>query len=656
MRLASSKRSKRLSTVTVISIFGVAFGVLALTAVLGVTGGFQQAFQEKILGIYPHMVVLNRSGELTDYDGTIARLIDIPGVTGASAATYDDMMIAAGMNRAGTIVKGIDLNTVQTVIPIADLMQQGELKALEEDVAFTPSENRMETSGFFTQTWNTVIAFPDGRLQNFQTPPSRTHKGKAHVKVLDLRSGRSTTDPEHFNVRLATPAIAHDTPPISFTAVRHGALSEPRHLAAGKYLMDGHEAPLLLTSDAHVLIVLAPSGKPDDTVILTDPQVDPIPEGHSMVRLVHLGMNDANHSPSITLADQSGQALASFDANGRPDAFTPVPGRLPGIILGVDLAERLNVGPGDEISLVTPLRGVDRSMLGERITAPSSVRHTVTGIFQSGFYEYDVRLAIVNLNAAQRFLNRGQVARWIEVRTDKLLNIAETKRRVAASLDPYGLHTLGEHAASLKKRYQRLARGEAGTKALASPTGLVDHVSNVMDSIQLLKFQELDFGYRPQFRLIDWQEMNANLLSALKLQKVVLTIFFLIIIVVGSFVVVGSQIMVVHEKTPDIAILKTMGCDDSMIRTVFTLQGLLVAGIGTAVGLVMGAILVGLMGWVDYQLDASVYLIDHLPVSLDAWDLLLIAGATGLCTTIATQYSAARAASKTIVDGLRSLD
>ena len=554
MRLASSKRSKRLSTVTVISIFGVAFGVLALTAVLGVTGGFQKAFQEKILGIYPHMVVLNRSGELTDYDDIIARLIDIPGVTGASAATYDDMMIAAGMNRAGTIVKGIDLNTVQNVIPIADLMQQGELKALEEDVTFTPGENRMETSGFFTQTWNTVIAFPNGHLQNFQTPPSRTHKGKAHVQVLDLRSDRSTNDLERFNVRLVAPGIGQDapiarddTPAISFSTARPGALSDPRHLTSGKYLMDGHEEPLLLASDAHVLIVLAPSGKPDDTVILTDPQVDPIPEGHSMVRLVHLGVDDANHPPTITLANETGQALASFDASERPAAFTPIPGRLPGIILGVDLAERLNVGPGDEISLVTPLRGVDRSMLGERITAPSSVRHSVTGIFQSGFYEYDVRLAIVNLKAAQRFLNRGQVARWIEVRTDRLLNIAETKRRVAASLDPYGLHTLGEHAASLKKRYQRLAQGEAGTKALAAPTGLVDHVSNVMDSIQLLKFQELDFGYRPQFRLIDWQEMNANLLSALKLQKVVLTIFFLIIIVVGSFVVVGSQIMVVHE-------------------------------------------------------------------------------------------------------------
>jgi lipoprotein-releasing system permease protein len=174
--------------------------------------------------------------------------------------------------------------------------------------------------------------------------------------------------------------------------------------------------------------------------------------------------------------------------------------------------------------------------------------------------------------------------------------------------------------------------------------------------VNLLKYQETDFGYQPRYRLIDWEEMNANLFSALKLQKIVLTIFFLIIIIVGSFVVVGSQIMIIHEKGPDIAILKAMGATARTIRAVFTLQGLFVAGLGTLFGLVAGFVACWILVAVDYRLDASVYLIDRLPVEIDVANAILVAVATALCTLAATQYSAARAAAKTPVEGLRAVD
>jgi lipoprotein-releasing system permease protein len=369
-----------------------------------------------------------------------------------------------------------------------------------------------------------------------------------------------------------------------------------------------------------------------------------------MVRLVHANPNTG----PVHLRTSDGTTHPTV----RPGEFTrhrAVPGRLPGIVLGRELARRLEAEVGDEITLVTPLRGVDHSMLGPSGTTPSSTRHVVTGVFESGFYEYDVRLALVGITAAQRFLNRGKVIRWLEVRADDLMQVRDVRRRVAASLDPFDFETVVRHSQELARKLTRIADGEISGTTLRDPVGMIDQIDNAAKAIRLLKYQDLDFGYHPRFRLIDWQEMNTNLLGALKLQKVVLTIFFLIIIVVGSFVVVGSQIMVIHEKTADIVILKAMGCTRSAIRLAFTLQGLLVASIGTAVGLGVGAGLVALLGVIDFPLDASVYLIDHLPVRLDTLDLLLIAGATGICTVIATQYSAGKAASQTVVDGLRSL-
>ncbi len=156
--------------------------------------------------------------------------------------------------------------------------------------------------------------------------------------------------------------------------------------------------------------------------------------------------------------------------------------------------------------------------------------------------------------------------------------------------------------------------------------------------------------------VFDWMEKNINLFSALKLQKVVLSMFFLIIIFVGSFVVVGSQIMVVHEKTREIAILKAMGATRGAIRLVFTLQGLFVALVGALSGLAAGLLLVWLIDVVDYKLDKSIYLIEQLPARVAPLELTLIAIGALLCTLITTQLSAGRAANKHVVDGLRAID
>jgi lipoprotein-releasing system permease protein len=92
------------------------------------------------------------------------------------------------------------------------------------------------------------------------------------------------------------------------------------------------------------------------------------------------------------------------------------------------------------------------------------------------------------------------------------------------------------------------------------------------------------------------------------------------------------------------------------VRLVFTLQGLFVAVIGLVAGLAVGLGMVAIIDAVDYELEASIYLIDHLPATVHGSELALIAIGTLLCTLVTTQISAGRAAAKTPVAGLRQVD
>jgi lipoprotein-releasing system permease protein len=332
------------------------------------------------------------------------------------------------------------------------------------------------------------------------------------------------------------------------------------------------------------------------------------------------------------------------------------PGRLPGIVLGVKLAERLRAKPGSVVTLVSPLRGIDNKMLGPFGMAPTSARYAVSGIFDSGFHEYDVRLSLVDFRAAQRFLNRGDVAQWLDVRFDDVLKVKRYGRDVKAALDPYSLPDFLDATADLERRLDRIAEGDVRGYPMTPPDDVVSYLRNVTGAMHLMASQGLDFGVSDSYKLIDWEEMNHNLFSALKLQKVVLSIFFLIIIVVAAFNVVGSQIMIVHEKSSNIAILKSMGATGGQVRKIFLLQGLIVSGVGTLVGLVLGLGVCLVIDGVGYPLDPEVYLIGQLPVVIDVLESALVALGGLVFTFAAIQYSAGRASKKTPVEGLRTID
>jgi lipoprotein-releasing system permease protein len=212
---------------------------------------------------------------------------------------------------------------------------------------------------------------------------------------------------------------------------------------------------------------------------------------------------------------------------------------------------------------------------------PRSQTFRVAGIFDSGMYEYDSTIAYVSLWAAQRFLGIGDRVTGIEVRVDDIYAADRVARAIGKALG----------------------------------------------------------GYPYWSR--DWMRMNKNLFSALKLEKIVMFIILTLIILVAAFNIVGTLIMVVIEKTRDIAILKSMGATRRSIMKIFMIEGAVIGLVGTLLGLLGGYTICTLLATYKFiELPSDVYYISTLPVRMNPLDVALIAVAAIVITLAASVYPA----------------
>lgn len=149
-------------------------------------------------------------------------------------------------------------------------------------------------------------------------------------------------------------------------------------------------------------------------------------------------------------------------------------------------------------------------------------------------------------------------------------------------------------------------------------------------------------------------EMNANLFAALKLERIGMFIVLAMVVLVGSFSIVTTLVMLVMEKTRDIAILKSMGATRSMIRRVFILQGVIIGAVGTLLGYALGiGIALLLQRYQFIKLPPGVYTLDHLPVLLNWTDIGLVGASAMLLCFLATLYPAGQAAGLVPAEALR---
>jgi lipoprotein-releasing system permease protein len=224
---------------------------------------------------------------------------------------------------------------------------------------------------------------------------------------------------------------------------------------------------------------------------------------------------------------------------------------------------------------------------------PLMKRFIVAGFFETGMYTYDGSLAFIRLADAQLLTQRKSSASAVELRVDRIF------------------HT----------------------------TDIGNHLISILGSA---------YSYH------DWIQLNKNLFSALKLEKAAMFITLTLIILVATFSITSSLVMLVMEKTKDIAILRTMGATGRRIKRIFVLQGMFIGLIGTTAGVVIGSALCWLQA--KYQLirlPGDVYYITALPIDLRIADLAVVAlSAIAICF-LATLYPAHQAARLDPVEAIR---
>jgi lipoprotein-releasing system permease protein len=257
-----------------------------------------------------------------------------------------------------------------------------------------------------------------------------------------------------------------------------------------------------------------------------------------------------------------------------PDAAEDKGRPLPGVVVGITLARELDVKLGDRVKVISPLTGVDTSLVRAGTRAPKSRDFKVIGIFEAGFQEYDSRLIYVDLYEAQAFQNQG----------DTVVGVEMSLRDIDKSAD-----------------------------------------------VALRLERELGGG---PFHTMDWRELNHNMFTALEMQKVMLSLVIATIIFVAAFNVVATLIMIVLEKRREIAILKAMGAKDLAILQIFLVQGASIGAVGTGLGLLIGGTICGYLNVFRFPLDPKVYLIDHLPIRTSWTEFAAtILIAIGICVT-----------------------
>ncbi len=639
-RITRSRKSRFLSLITTVSIVGIALGVMALTIVISVTGGFEEAFRERILGLHPHLLVWPRQSDaLVDYRDAIRALEADPRVLGATPATYDEMMIGHRDRRAGAIVKGVDPATVASVTDVSALLVEGSMDALVEQPSLTQDGGgTMSLHNLLSETaWTIVVWGNDADhvtiVENHLALPSL---GETHISIF------------HGDTKLGAVDVAIDeTDPHVAQTLEPGQHSRPISMLAGPFNVRlGNESnetkPMDLASGRSNLLILRPGG--GRTLIETDPE-RPL-DGECRVRIV-----DVRADPAQPMA---------IHYEGRPlEVDTPhlLTARAPVILLATALAKRLDAQVGSRISISTPYRGLGARGNAPMGMEPTSGRFEVAGIFRTGYHDYDKRFAIISFSAATRFLNSGDRPKWLEVRVDDLLQIDDRKQVVEQIVQPYGLPDMMVDLKRITSRITRVTSGDVRQYSLEEPTSALSTLRNTAQVMESLR-TTVPYGIGPRraFNIITWREMNAPLFSALKLQKNVLSIIFAIIILVAAFNIVGTQIMLVHEKTREISILKAMGATGSSIKSIFLMQGLLISGLGTGLGLILGLGACVLVDQVGYPLEPEVYLISELPVAIDLTVIGFIAFISLTLTLLSTLYSAGRAGRLLPVQGIRYVE
>ncbi len=266
------------------------------------------------------------------------------------------------------------------------------------------------------------------------------------------------------------------------------------------------------------------------------------------------------------------------------------------IVLGLELAAELQAAIGDRVTLT----------LAEGIVTPAGVvprtkRFIVSGIYRVGMYEFDRRLAFINLEDSQRLFRMGDAV-----------------------------------------------------------TGIRLSVTDVFDAPQIVRRAAIEGG--GGVLVTDWTRRNVNFFRSIQITKSILFVILLMVVAVAAFNIVSTLVMVVKDKQSDIAILRTVGATPRDILRIFITQGTVIGVLGTVAGMTLGVLLsLNLEGIVQFMeatfgikfLAADVYFISDLPADLRVMDVVRISSIALVLALLSTLYPAWRGARTSPAEALR---
>ena len=311
-------------------------------------------------------------------------------------------------------------------------------------------------------------------------------------------------------------------------------------------------------------------------------------DANSSLSPVASGAVDSKTNTTTTAGGEGARSTRTPAQTDSPDDLAGVQQRvasMPPIILGTDMAHEIGATVGSVVLVTSP-----QGELTPFGMVPKYIRFRVVGIFNSGFFDYDSSWAFIRLSDAQELFGLGDVISVIQFKLDDIYRAGEVAHQLEQAAD--------------------LASGSHG------------------------------------FMATSWMEQNKPLFRALRLERVVTYITIGLIVLVAALNILISLIMMVMEKTKDIAVLMSLGTKKAQIRRVFIAQGVLIGVIGTAIGLVLGYAISYAGGhYHPIALSAEVYSIDYVPFAprlMDGIIVALVSIGISFVATIYPSWAAAR--------------
>ena len=596
IRYLMAKRDRNmLSVITLISVGGVAVGVMALIVVLSVMGGFEADFREKITGSKAHVVISARDGYIENYEEIRAIALETDRVEGANGYVEAEVMLNSPTNLQAAILRGIDYREIVTTTKLGDYIEEGKLEYLEdpdalpsismvgsivqrgtlsiqsdtEDGGLTDEKvDRLEQAGA-----RAAIAFAGDKHGAWIAKGTQEIELPADVETAPetvVGDANSPKNAERNADELAKKGELYDLPDVDPVAPMPGRRSA---VDVGNNASDGDLSPELLAAIG------------EDRWV--DSESSPSVRQPAVIGDAQAGATQYDREPNAVLLPQ----------NKRTRTMKAMPGldgsdssrRVGAIILGRELKNNLTLYLGGELNIMSPSGDI-----GPAGNLPKSRPFKVVGSYYSGMFEYDAKMAYISLADAQAFLGIGNAVTGIDVKCSRLEDSKQVRDALREKLKDY-----------------------------------------------------------PNVQVDDWLTLNSSLFGAIMLEKVAMFVILTSIILVASFNILCLLIMMVIEKAREIAIFKAMGARDSSIVRMFVVQGAIIGGLGTAIGLILGLGLCVIIAQLGIKMPGNVHYITQIPVTVNAFEVVVICVASIAISLLATVLPSRMAVKLDPVSGLR---